>query len=130
SDYDTKRFTFMGEGIEGITGYPAEEVTLEKWNSMVQDLIMRGEAARLPVAEARRRAAEGSLRLWQADVQIRTRAGETRWVASTAVQLFDVAGRVTGSLGILQDVTERVLFTDMGAELAAADTLDKVARTV
>jgi signal transduction histidine kinase len=65
--------------------------------------------AHLTYAEADRLTEEGILQHWECDYRIRTRAGETRWVADSCVQVRDEHGARIGVIGILQDITERKL---------------------
>jgi PAS domain S-box-containing protein len=101
------RFTFIGEGITNLTGWPVEEITPSVWKAMIGDALMRGEAAGLPWREAWRRLQIGQIRNWNCDVRIKTRDGLTRWISDGAVSLLDESNRVTGYVGVLQDITER-----------------------
>ncbi|MGI8908929.1 MAG: EAL domain-containing protein [Candidatus Sumerlaeaceae bacterium] len=105
--YSDNTFVFMGEGIETITGYSAAEMTTELWQSMVKEVIMQGKSAGIPYDEATRRSRAGLAREWLADVQIEDRTGATRWVSDSSIQLLDEHGVPFGSLGIMQDITER-----------------------
>ncbi|MFH0991829.1 MAG: PAS domain S-box protein [bacterium] len=100
-------YTFMGEGILQLTGYSASEMTPEIWNSLVLKTFPIGEAAGLPMQEAIHRAAEGKLKVWKSDCQIRMRDGTLKWITDSAVPVWDEQGNVKGSVGILQDITDR-----------------------
>jgi len=107
-DYPTNRYTFMGEKIQEITGYPAEEMTPPLWQSLVRQLILRGEGADLPPPEAIRRFRQGEFKRWKCDALIQTKSGEYRWIADAAIELVDEDKQVsTESIGIIQDITER-----------------------
>lgn len=129
SDYQTRSYSFMGAEIEQLIGYPAAEVTGPLWQQIIQESIMLGEAAGLAKAEAARRMAAGELRTWRCDMRVRTRDGQVRWISDAAVQNVDEAGRPIGSMGILQDITERKqaeiaaqAFSQLGQRLSAATT--------
>ena len=49
----------------------------------------------------------GELTQWKSDCLIRTRDGQNRWIADTAVPIQNAEGKTIGTIGILQDVTER-----------------------
>ncbi len=100
-------YPFMGSGIEELTGYTPREMTPKVWDSLIVNAHLRGAAAGLPIPEAVRLAREGKLLVWQCDYQIRTRQGELRWVADTAVEILNERGTSNGSIGILQDITDR-----------------------
>ena len=68
---------------------------------------MVGECAGLTVDEAVQRARSGELKVWQCDMRIGTRDGQTRWIADTAVEVLNEQGISHASLGILQDITDR-----------------------
>jgi PAS domain S-box-containing protein len=106
-DYNTKALTFYANDIEKITGYSAKELTLEVWDKLIQKIIMRNHNEGLSEAEAIRRIRSGEVAEWKADYRIKTRSGETRWLADSSIQVHDAEGKLTGALGILQDITER-----------------------
>jgi PAS domain S-box-containing protein len=136
-DYRTNSYSFMGEGIEQLTGYSAREISSELWMRISQELVMTGEAAGLDRQEAARRAHAGEFRNWRCDVRILTREGKSRWLSDAAVQHLDESGRPIGSMGILQDITERkqaelsaLAMSKFGQSLVSATTLDEAARVL
>ena len=106
-DYRTKKYSFMGEGIEQMTGYTPEEITPELWAAIINESSMAGEAAGLDKQEAARRVLAGEIRHWRCDMRITTRDGKSRWISDASIQNLDEAGRPASSMGILEDVTER-----------------------
>ena len=129
-DYKTRTYLFMGEAIEQLTGYAPHEVTSQLWKQIIIESAMLGETAGLPKEEAARRVASGELRSWRCDMHIRTRDGKLRWLSDASVQNLDESGHPTGSMGILQDITERkqaeiyaVAFSKLGQRLSAATSL-------
>ena len=106
-DFQTRTYAFMGEGIKQLIGYAPNEVNGQLWDRILEKSIMLGEAAGLDLTEAARRVKAGELRYWRCDMLITTRDGKPRWISDASVQNLDAAGRVTGSVGILQDITER-----------------------
>jgi len=106
-DYITKTYVFMGEGIKAITGWSAEEFTVPLWNSMIQEVVEAGTSERIDKrvdSSIKRIRKRGT---WRADIRILTRFGESRWVADTSVDIPDEDGYFRGSLGILQDISDR-----------------------
>ncbi len=106
-DHRTARFSFMGRGIEGLTGYTVEEMTPQLWDRIGVESVMQGEAAGLSVAEAVARSRSGRLSQWRCDTLIRCKGGEERWVAEAAVDWRGVDGKALGAVGVLIDVTDR-----------------------
>lgn len=106
-DYRTETFTFMGEGIQAITGYTAAEMTPQLWEKLVEASELQGELAGLEVDEAVRLARAGHFKYWRDDCRIRTRSGEARWVADASIEVMGPDGLPIGSMGILQDITDR-----------------------
>jgi PAS domain S-box-containing protein len=134
-DYRTKTYSFIGDGIEQLTGYPPREISSGLWVRIVQESAMTGEAAGLDKLEAARRVEAGEIRHWRCDMRILTREGKSRWLADASVQHLDEAGRVIGSMGILQDITERkqaeisaLAMSKLGQGLVSATTLDEAAQ--
>jgi PAS domain S-box-containing protein len=104
---DTSVYTFMSEGIRRLTGFGPGEVTPQVWDTLVQEMVILGEGAGLSPEEAIGRALTGDMKVWQCDYRIRTRDGQTRWIADTAVEIPNERGLARASIGILQDITDR-----------------------
>ncbi len=100
-------FTFMGEGIKNLTGYTPQELTKTLWDELAQEDVLRGPLAGLPVDEALCRFRQDENDIWMADSRILTKQGEERWIADVSVELRDEQGKPIGSIGLLQDITER-----------------------
>jgi len=111
-DQASDSFRFMGAGIFNITGYTSAEMTPEIWDNLVEEGFMLGEAAGLTIAEASHLARVGKVKVWQCDNRIRTRDGSSRWVYDSALELTGPDGVSRGSIGILQDITNRKLVED------------------
>jgi PAS domain S-box-containing protein len=108
-DYARNQYTFMGDQIEAITGYPREELTPTKFREIVQSATMRGKYAGVPSLEAMELVRLGdSDGIWSCDYRIKTKSGETRWISDTSVQVMDENGIAISAIGIMQDVTSRI----------------------
>ncbi len=107
-DYEKSCFTFIGEDILKLTGYPAGEFTpaiLKE--SVLESHVLGTDNARITEEEAERRFMAGEIKKWGNDLRIRTRSGEERWISDVSVPLLDKNGKVTSAIGIFQDLTER-----------------------
>ncbi len=105
-DIAANLYAFMGDGIEGITGYPAREMTPTLWRSLILDEAERGGGGPEHTPPVGRQGGLGGPLLWRHDVRIRTRSGEERWVADSSTQVLSRDGRPTAWVGMLQDITE------------------------
>jgi len=130
-DHRTGTFTFMGEGIRQLTGYTAAEMSPALLDSLEQESYMRGAAEGLSVEEAVRRVRAGELQEWKNDSRIVTRDGETRWIADTSIEIRDEQGVSIGSIGILQDITERKQAEEkVRQQLARISLLNQIAHAM
>lgn len=123
-DYASNAYTFIGEGIERITGYTRDEMTPQLFESFIQETEMRGDLSTFSTHESTRQVRAGQVAgnvLWRSDFRIRNKAGQNRWLSDIAVQVLDENGAVLGSIGILQDVTERKI-----AEETLRESRDKL----
>ncbi len=106
-NYLTNTYIFVGEGIEAITGWSASEFTTAVWNKMVLETVTPEANDQKDYIEIAQEIRDGKRTNWRADIRIRTRHGEERWVADTSVATLDDKGRSIECLGILQDITDR-----------------------
>ncbi len=107
-DYTLNQYTFIGEEIERITGFNRQELTPEKFQTLIKESITRGKFEGIPADEAIQRVRAGdSDGTWRCDYRIITKSGETRWLSDTSIQVNDANRQFFGSIGILQDITAR-----------------------
>lgn len=106
-NFESDTYEYIGRYIKEITGYDQTELTPALWDSLILHTEQKGELVGLDLEEANRLVRSGQVERWQADVEIRTRSGETRWVTDMSTVLRDAAGTCFGCLGVLQDITER-----------------------
>jgi len=111
------KYDYVGEGIYSLTGYSAEEMTAEIWDTLRLEAIPRGQLAKLSFEEADRLTNEDRTVLWECDFHIRTRDGQTRWIADTSVKRVDEKSGGLLSVGIYQDITERKLAEEVREKL-------------
>jgi PAS domain S-box-containing protein len=108
-EYDVDRYIFIGDGIEKITGYMPDEMTATLWSRITLESELKGKLAGFDMKEAVQHVRTGKVEYWACDLRIRTRDGQIKWVADTAIEIFDGSDVSLGSMGILQDITERKL---------------------
>jgi PAS domain S-box-containing protein len=110
-DYASNNYTFIGDGIEKITGYNRLEMSPKLFDAIIKETSMHGELSRLKTHEATKKVRAGDQAavqaIWRSDFQIKHKNGELRWLSDISVQRLDIKGKPIGSIGILQDITER-----------------------
>lgn len=126
------KYVFMGSGIEEVTGIPSEKFTSETWmNSVIGSISVNFENTTKDTNDFRKAFNDGRMdknKSFQVDTHIRTQNGEEKWVTDCFLLTTDKkTGKVTGSMGILQDITERKLIeqelqkTKEGLEIKVQD---------
>ena len=106
-DYRLDGYSFMGAGIQKMTGYMPEEMSPSLWGSIVQEVQLVGDLAGLDEAEAIRRVRNGEFEYWKCDYRILAKDGQSRWIADRGIELFEDMGVSHSTIGIMQDITER-----------------------
>jgi sigma-B regulation protein RsbU (phosphoserine phosphatase) len=106
-NFDAETYEYMGGYIQEITGYAPKDLTPQRWDSLIVRAEQKGALAGLSLEECFRLNRTGEVDRWQADVQIRTRSGQLRWVADMSTVLRDESGTCYGCLGVLLDITDR-----------------------
>ncbi|MBI5945878.1 MAG: PAS domain S-box protein [Chloroflexi bacterium] len=106
-DFKTFSYSYMGEGILALTGYPAEEMTPELYTSLELEARMLGEVSHLSINDAAKLMLAGQLPNWRCDNLILAKDGTKRWITDLSIPIFDENGIAISSIGFLQDVTER-----------------------
>lgn len=128
--WSSGQYDFMGEGVQELLGIPAEEWTLESYNALIEEVIITSPqscpelesyfkaiktkdklSARYSLESYAQAINQGQVEgLFQADVKIHTSQGKTKWLFDCFVPILDPkTGQAIGTLGILQDITERKL---------------------
>jgi two-component system, cell cycle sensor histidine kinase and response regulator CckA len=101
-------YKYVGEGIEELLGIPPAEFTESKFGSLVQDVIPLNSEIPTDPVECRSKIMRGELKQYNADIKLRTDAGQVKWVNDSSLPLRDEAtGKVVGAYGILMDISDR-----------------------
>jgi PAS domain S-box-containing protein len=108
-DYASNSYLFIGEGIRAMTGYEPQEMYPDRWEELVEETVMLGEAAGMEIDDVIEAVRNGKIKAWKCDQKIRTRDGKIRWLTDRSVELLDAQNISHGSIGILQDITDRKL---------------------
>ncbi len=103
-----RKYDFVGSGLEALVGIPAEQLTFERLKEIVNEVRVTDPNAPFDIFEYSKAYRSGKIRRYCVDMQIVTPAGKEKWVSDCAVPIRDEkTGDVIGSLGVLQDITER-----------------------
>jgi len=105
-DYNSDNYSFLGEGIEKLTGYTAAELTGPLFTSRLRQVESYGAHKDLPHAERVRLSRQGVIKEWREDNLFERKDGSLVWLADHSVPVYDESGDVAGALGILLDITE------------------------
>jgi PAS domain S-box-containing protein len=101
------RYTYVDPRIEELLGYTVDEIVPSLWSKIGMHVERRGVLAAMGPKEAIERYRSGEIPVWTADYQCRTKSGELKAISDSSVPLHDEHGAIIGSLGILQDITDR-----------------------
>ncbi|MDX6504133.1 MAG: hypothetical protein QOE29_1258, partial [Gaiellaceae bacterium] len=114
-DYRTNTYTFLGDAIEELTGWPPAEFHPDRWASIIVDSRTQGDQAGLSSFEAGERTRAGEFGRWRCDLLIRRRDGSLRWLSDGSIEIFGDDGRSVGSIGLLLDIDVRKRAEDQRA---------------
>jgi len=106
-NYKDNCYDFVGDGVEKLTGYSREEFTPHIWKSMIKELFVFGELKGLSTEEALERMRKRKELRWRADLRMELQDNQEKWFADAAIPVRNKKGEIIGTLGILQDITER-----------------------
>lgn len=107
--YSDCSYLFIGEGLENLIEVPSDGFTLDVLEDMIQEsIIAESTENSSDIAEYSRSFKNGKQNLFRSDFRIITPSGREKWLSDIAVPIIDEkTGKVTGSLGVLQDITVR-----------------------
>jgi PAS domain S-box-containing protein len=105
---DNGKYEFMGEGIRQILEIPSKEISSSDIREMVLEMIITDPDAPQELKEYHQDFFNGEVDHFGVDLLVKTPSGKLKWLSDNSVPLIDEStGKVTGSLGILQDITRR-----------------------
>lgn len=106
--YSKNTYDILGEGVKELIGLEANEITFDRLRGLKQQIIIPDPRYADNPLEYGRAFRRGEIDKYRTDFLILTSNGERKWISDCAVPIRDDAsGKVIGSLGILQDITER-----------------------
>jgi PAS domain S-box-containing protein len=111
-DYRSNSYRFIGQGIHRMTGYGTEEMNPDRWREMVVERVALDHVADIQDGIMPGAKQSDRFKTWTGDLKIRTRSGEIRWLTDSSIELLDAQGVPQGTIGILQDITDRKMIEE------------------
>ncbi len=106
-DFASNTYTHQDSNIEHLLEVSADALTPDAWRQLIRQTIFHGKAAGLSLEQVEGLFRAGKIDVLASDDKCITPSGKTVWLSDTAVPVYDQQGRVTGSIGLRQDITER-----------------------
>jgi len=116
--YADKKYEFMGKGVKKLLRVSSDELDFNKLKSLINKIVILDEKYKsLTSGEYAQKLRSGELDKFRADYEIVFPDGEVKWINDSSVGIVDErTGKVVGSLGILQDITQRKLIEEKLSE--------------
>jgi|GEM_PF-860706 len=106
--YSDDTYEFIGEGCETLLGVSSEELKVRDSWDIVKDTIVTDPDAPLDPKDYIKAFRKGDVSKYKTDIRIVTSSCEEKWINDCAIPIYDEkTHEVVGSLGILQDITDR-----------------------
>jgi len=105
--YNEGKYEYMGHGIEKVFGIDSREIGFNEVGNMVVDSRVLDTKGPDDLVEYGKWFKQGKLDKYNVELKIRLDEGEEKWVVDRSLPIKDSSGKVIGSMGIMQDVTER-----------------------
>mgnify|MGYP006279348387 CR=1 FL=1 len=110
ADLKKKRYNYFGEEAGEIFEMPASDITPEIFSSMIREIIVMDSDAPQDPVEYHDAFVEGKFEHYHAHYRIETGSGKEKWLSDNSMPIRDEeTGEVTGSFGILRDITEQII---------------------
>lgn len=107
--YRDNKYEFIGKECEALLGVTAEALTFQKMRDITREIVVRDPDITNDPYEYNRLFKEGKLERYRVDLRLILPNNEEKWLSDSSVPLWDDEHKsVIGSLGILQDITDRV----------------------
>ncbi|MFA4838821.1 MAG: PAS domain S-box protein [Candidatus Neomarinimicrobiota bacterium] len=112
-NFVTNKYEFFGTNSKDILGISPQEMTVEKFAGIVQEQTLTDPEAPANINKYVTEFKEGKSNRFWVDLKIELPDGNTKWISDYSVPIRDTkSGKITGSIGILQDITERKQITE------------------
>ncbi len=107
-NYNNGTYEFFGEGLQEIIGIPIDKITFDKIDEITDEIIITDQKYADDPGSYGKALREGKIKRSRMDIRIHTASGEYKWLSDCSVPVRDEkSGRIIGSLGIMQNITDR-----------------------
>ncbi len=109
-NYYTKKYDFIGEGVNELFEIPTDDFNPIKFKSLVKEIVLTDFPKLKDPHEATKLMKGGEVSRFNADYKIQTPSGKIKWISDRSVAIKNpITDEVIGALGIMQDITTRKL---------------------
>jgi PAS domain S-box-containing protein/putative nucleotidyltransferase with HDIG domain len=108
ADGKSTHYDFIGDGIQEITGYSADEFNAKIWESLLLETLPTVDAVGRSIDDDPLNPGQVARQnsTWKCEYRIQARDGRIHWVFDSAVMLRDDNGNIEGSIGLYRDITQ------------------------
>ena len=106
-NYDDGKYEYMGRGIEKVFGIESQEIGFNEIGKRVVDSRVLDAKGPDDLKEYGKWFRKGKLDKYNVELKISLDEGEEKWVVDRSLPIKDSSGKVIGSMGIMQDITDR-----------------------
>ncbi|MFP4548247.1 MAG: PAS domain S-box protein [Fidelibacterota bacterium] len=104
-NYKTEKYDFISDKCEELLGIPRDKLTLAEVRKIVKNPIVTDPNGPINYQEYNQLFKSGQIDKYQVEFQIDHPDGETKWISDRSLTIKE-KGKVIGSMGILQDISE------------------------
>lgn len=97
----------VGAGFRQLLGIESADLTERLFLDLIEEVVPLYDNIPVNLRDSREKFIRGEIDKYKVEIQIRTSAGEKKWIRDSSLPLRDDAtGRIIGSVGILFDITD------------------------
>ncbi|MGE5431055.1 MAG: ATP-binding protein [Syntrophomonadaceae bacterium] len=108
--YDTLTYDYLSPAISNLTGYTFKEINAIGLANIIKKSEFRTQSNAQQVSRLR---TDPNFKEYYAEYLICRKSGELIWVNDHSFAWLDESGKIIGSVGVLQDITQRKLSENM-----------------
>lgn len=105
--YEDSTYEYMGNGVEELFGIKSDKLQFNKIGEMVISATVLAPDAPEDYLKYGQLFKEGKIEHYNVELHLKTKHGSEKWIVDRALPIKDTAGKVVGSMGIIQDITNR-----------------------